>query len=276
MEFRDVVSPLQILLPWLYAGVVVIYAVAFFAEAPRAERVKSPFLIAVIVLHGLYLLMRTILFDHPPITAVFEIMTVLGWCIALAYLYIESRTRTGSTGFIILTLAFLFQTASSLFIRDVVDIPPYLHSFVLGFHVSAALLGYTAISLSAAYGVLYLLLYHEIKSSRLGVIYKRLPSLEMLETMSRKAEAFGFLALTVAIVIGVFWLPRVFTEFSYWDPKLIGTLFIWALYAIGLTAKRTLGWQGRKTMVIAIAAFCFVVFSMLVINTYLSSFHTFH
>jgi HemX protein len=276
MELRPLVAPLQILLPWLYAAAVVIYAVAFFAEAPRAERFKSRFLIAVIVLHGFYLLMRTIQFDHPPITAVFEIMTVLGWCIALAYLYIERRTRTGSTGFIILTLAFLFQTASSLFIRDVVDIPAYLHSFVLGFHVSAALLGYTAISLSAAYGVLYLLLYHEIKSSRLGVIYNRLPSLEMLETMSRKAEAFGFVALTVAILIGVFWLPRVFTQFSYWDPKLIGTLIIWVLYAIGLTAKRTLGWQGRRTMVIAIAAFCFVVLSMLVINKYLSSFHTFH
>jgi len=276
MGFHVLVAPLQILLPCLYAAVVVLYALAFFGDSPRAERIKSRVLVTVIVLHAVYLIVRTLLFDHPPITAVFEIMTVLAWCIAIAYLYIENRTRIGSTGFIILSLAFVFQTVSTVFIRDAIDIPAYLHSMVLGFHVSAALLGYTAISLSAAYGVLYLLLYHEIKSSRLGVVYKRLPSLEMLETMSRKSEAFGFVALTVAIVIGIFWLPRVFTEFSYWDPKLIGTLIIWVLYAIALTAKRTLGWQGRKTMVIAIVAFGFVVLSMTVINKYLSGFHTFH
>jgi ABC-type transport system involved in cytochrome c biogenesis permease subunit len=156
------------------------------------------------------------------------------------------------------------------------EIPEYLHSLVLGFHVSAALLGYTAISLSAAYGLLYLMLYHEIKSSRLGVVYTRLPNLETLETMSHKAEAFGFVALSVAIVIGVVWLPRVFAQFSYWDPKLVGTLVIWALYAVGLFAKRLLGWQGRKTMLIAIVAFAIVVVSMMVINRYLSGFHTFH
>ena len=276
MPYHIFLPPLQLLLPCLYAAVVVLYAAAFFGDAPRAERFKSRLLVLTIVLHGVYLVMRTLQFDHAPITAVFEIMTVLSWCIAIAYLYIESRTRTGSTGFIILSLAFLFQMISSVFIRDVAEIPEYLHSFVLGFHVSAALLGYTAISLSAAYGVLYLLLYHEIKSSRLGVIYQRLPSLEVLESMSRKAEAFGFAALTVAIMIGVVWLPKVFKDFSYWDPKLIATVVIWVLYAVGLTAKRTLGWQGRRTMVIAIAGFCIVVISMLVINNFLSSFHTFH
>ena len=147
---------------------------------------------------------------------------------------------------------------------------------MLGFHVSAALLGYTAISLSAVYGFLYLMLYHEIKSTRFGLIYSRLPSLEMLETMSHKAEVFGFMMLTVAIGIGVLWLPRVFKDFSYLDPKLVGTLFIWVLYAVGLSAKRRLGWQGRKTIILSLVAFGFVFLSMTVINLYLSSFHGFH
>ena len=186
------------------------------------------------------------------------------------------RTRTGTTGFFILLLALAFQTASSLFVKDSPQIPAYLHSYVLGFHVSAALLGYTAISLSAVYGLLYLLLYREMKSTRFGVIYARLPNLEMLETMSDNAVVFGFIALTVAIVIGILWLPRVFQEYSYWDPKLIGTIGIWLLYAAGLAAKKILGWQGRKTMIIALVAFGFVFLSMTVINLYLSSFHRFH
>jgi len=202
-------------------------------------------------------------------------MTMLAACIAIGYTYIELRTKSSDTGFFILILAFAFQTVSSLFIRDLTKIPEFLHSLVLGFHVSTALLGYTAISLSAAYGFLYLMLYHEIKSTRFGPIYNRLPNLEMLETMSNKAELFGFLMLSVAIVIGVVWLPRVFTQFSYWDPKLVGSIIIWLLYAIGLGAKRKFGLQGRKMMILTLIAFCFVFLSMTVINLYMSGFHNF-
>jgi ABC-type transport system involved in cytochrome c biogenesis permease subunit len=276
MNVQTAVFPLLILIPLLYAGLTTLYGMAFFGDFPRLARLRTPALLFTVAVHCVYLIVRTIAFDHPPITSVFEIMSVLAASIAIGYAYIELRTKASATGFFILFLAFAFQTASSVFIRDRFDIPSYLHSVVLGFHVSAALLGYTAVSLSAAYGFLYLMLYHDIKSSRFGLIYNRLPNLEMLETMSHKAEVFGFVCLGVAIVIGVLWLPRVFKEFSYWDPKLIGTLVIWCLYALALGAKRALGWQGRKTMIITLVAFCFVFLSMTVINLSLSSFHSFH
>jgi len=276
MELSSAVEIFVVLMPVMYLGVVVLYALAFFGNSPTAERRKSVFLIATIATHLVYLIVRTVAFDHPPITTVFEIMTVLAICIAVGYAYIEMRTKAKNTGFFILLLALVFQTVSSLSIKDLTVISPVLRSRLLGFHVSTALLGYTAISLSAAYGFLYLMMYHEIKSSRFGLIYTRLPNLEMLEKMSHKAEVFGFWMLSVAILIGVVWLPRAFDDFSYWDPKLIGTLFIWVLYAIALSAKRKFGWQGRRTMIIAVVGFGFVFLSMTVINLYMSEFHSFH
>jgi ABC-type transport system involved in cytochrome c biogenesis permease subunit len=267
---------LVILVPLLYAGLVMLYGFSFFGHAPGLERVKTPALLLTVCIHFAYLLIRTVTFDHPPVTTVFEIMTMLAACIAIGYTYIELRTRITNTGFFILILALLFQCVSSIFIKDLNDIPEILRSRLLGFHVSAALLGYTAISLSAVYGLLYLMLYHEIRSTRFGLIYKRLPNLETLERMSHKAEVFGFVMLSVAIVVGMVWLPRAFASFSYWDPKLIGTLAIWILYAAGLTAKRQFGWQGRKTMIVSLVAFGFVFISMTVINIYLSAFHSFH
>jgi len=267
---------LRVVMPLLYAALVLTYGLTFFKGNSVLERMRFPLLLATAVLHLIYLTSRGMTLDHPPITTVWEIMSLLAVSITIAYMYIEWRTHTSNTGAFILLLAFAFQTASSLFIRDNVVIPDYLHSFVLGYHVSAALLGYTGISLSAVYGFLYLMLYHEIKSTRFGLIYSRLPSLEMLETMSNRSEVFGFAMLSVAIAIGLLWLPRVFGSFSYWDPKLVGTIFIWLLYAIALGAKRGLGWQGRKTMVISLVAFGFVFLSMTVINLYLSGFHSFH
>ena len=275
MSLTALIDLFVVVMPLLYAVLVVLYGVAFFGIFPQAERLKSLFLLGTVAAHLAYLALRTAAFDHPPITTVFEIMTMLAACISIAYTYIELRTRVSNTGFFILLLAFVFQTASSLFIRNLTEIAPLLRSRLLGFHVSTALLGYTAICLSAVFGFLYLMLYHEIKSSRFGVIYNRLPNLEMLETMSHKSELFGFAMLTVAIGIGLVWLPRAFSNFTYWDPKLIGTILIWCLYAAGITAKRKLGWQGRKMMIISLVAFGFVFLSMTVINLYMSGFHTF-
>lgn len=276
MDISALVDMLTIAMPLLYAVLVTLYALAFFGLSSVAGRLRFPLLVAVVIIHIVYLASRTAAFDHPPITTVFEIMTMLAASITVGYTYIEFRTKTSNTGFFILLLALVFQTASSLFIRDLTVIAPILRSRLLGFHVSTALLGYTAISLSAVYGFLYLMLYHEMKSSRFGLIYSRLPNLEMLETMSSKAELFGFLALTVAIAIGLFWLPRAFASFSYLDPKLIGTLVIWTIYALGLAAKKRLGWQGRRMMILSLVAFGFVFLSMTVINLYLSGFHAFH
>jgi ABC-type transport system involved in cytochrome c biogenesis permease subunit len=270
------VDILRVLVPCLYAALVALYGLSFFGNLPAVDRLKSRMLILTVIVHFGYLALRTAALDHPPITSVFEIMSLLAASTAIGYAYIELRTKATNTGFFILLLAFGFQTVSSVFIKNITDIPAYLHSLVLGFHVSAALLGYTAITLSAVYGFLYLMLYHEIKSSRFGVIYIRLPNLEMLESMSHKAEVFGFFALGTAIVIGLLWLPRVFSQFSYWDPKLVGSLAIWLLYAVALGAKRSLGWQGRKTMVISLVAFAFVFLSLTVINLYLSGFHSFY
>ncbi len=276
MDLKRAVDILVVVVPLLYGGLVVLYAISFFRDAPLIDRLKSRALVATTIIHLGYIALRTATFGYPPITTVFQIMTILAVCIAIGYAYIEIRTKASSTGFFILLLAFAFQVTSSLFIREPARIPQYLRSVVLGFHVSSALLGYTAISLSAVYGFLYLMLYHEIKSSRFGVIYTRLPNLEMLETMSHRAVVFGFSMLSVAICIGVVLLPRVFSNYSYWDPKLVGTLIIWFLYAVALVAKRSLGLQGRKMMILSLVAFGFVFLSMTVINLYLSGFHSFY
>ncbi len=275
MTLEALVDLLVVLMPLMYGCLVLLYGLSFFKGTQWANTAKTPVLFATVSIHLLHILVRTAAFDHPPVTTIFEIMTTLAFCIAVAYAYIELKTKASNTGFFILLLAFVFQTTSSLYIKDLLDIAPIMRSRLLGLHVSSALLGYTAISLSAVYGILYLLLYHEIKSSRFGLIYNRLPNLEMLEKMSHKAEVFGFIMLTIAIAVGLIWLPMAFENFSYWDPKLVGTLMIWILYAMALTAKRTLGWQGKKTVILSVIAFALVVLSMTVINLYMSGFHSF-
>ncbi|MEK7251094.1 MAG: cytochrome c biogenesis protein CcsA [Bacteroidota bacterium] len=276
MNIVALVDVLVVVMPVLYTVLMGIYAASFFGNVPSIERFKTPLLILTVACHVLYIGVRTVAFDHLPITTVFEIMTMLALSISIAYAYIEMRTKVSNTGFFILVLAFLFQTVSSLFIRDLVEIREILRNRLLGFHVSTVLLGIVGVSLSAVYALLYLMLYHEIKSSRFGTIYSRLPNLETLEQMNIKAVFFAFTMLSVAIAIGFIWLPRAIETFSYFDPKIIVTLVIWGLYGISLAARRLLGWQGRKMMIVSLIAFGFVFLSMTVINLYMSGFHSFY
>jgi ABC-type transport system involved in cytochrome c biogenesis permease subunit len=266
----------NIILPVLYAGVLYFYGLSFFRSTPSADRIKTPLLLITLLVHILYLIFRTILFNHPPITTPFEIMTLLAFCIAATYLYIELVSKVHGTGLFILILALFFQIISSLLIRDLTEVPAILKNNMLGFHVSSVLLGYTAITIGAMYGVLYLMLYHDIKSNHFSVIYKRLPNLETLESMSYRASLFGFILLSIAITFGIIWSNIAFGEIYFTDPKLVGSIFIWALYAIGLISKKTAGWHGRKVMMLYVSGFLVALFSITIVNIFFSSFHQFN
>jgi ABC-type transport system involved in cytochrome c biogenesis permease subunit len=270
------ITLLNVILPLLYFALVWTYGKAFFADSLFAERIKTPALLGVVLLHLLYLLLRTVEFDHPPATTAFEVLTILAFSVSVTYLVIEYRSKTKETGYFILNIAFVFQAISSIFIEDLTDVPDILRGYLFGLHVSTALLGYAAMTISAVYGFLFLMLYHQIKANRFGVIYKKLPNLEMLERMNFTAVKMAFILLSLAIVFGFIWLPQAFDDFSYADPKLIGTFIVWGLYGTSIVAKVAAGWNGRRLMILSISGFALALFSLTFINVFFTDFHKFH
>ena len=270
------IAILNLLLPLMYLATVFAYARAFFRKSPFEVKNKSLFLLGTLLLHTAYIVLRTLAFEHPPITTIFEIMTIIAFTMGTAYAVIERKTRISNTGYFVLILPLLFQGVSTVFIVNLTTVNPVLRSNLLGFHVLSALLGYSAFAVSAVYGFLYIMLYNNIKSNKFGVVYENLPNLERLEQMAMVSVFTGFILLTIAIIVGLVWLPKAFEEFSYFDPKLIGTAMVWIMYAAGLVSKRLGSWQGRKIMVLSIVAFSISIFSLTVINIWFSSFHSFH
>jgi len=269
------ITILNIALPVLYFALVWAYGKAFFSDASWAKKWKSTLLAVVVLFHLFYLFLRTITFDHPPVTTVYEILSVLAFAVAAAYAVIERQSKAKETGYFILNLSFFFQLISSLFIRDLLEVPQILRSNWFGLHIASALIGYASITISAVYGLLYLMLYHEIKANRFGVIYKKLPNLETLERMNLIAIILAFSSLTFAILAGFIWLPYAFASFSYADPKLLGTAALWLLYGVGIIARQKGSIRGRTIMALSIVAFFIALFSMSVINLFFSGFHRF-
>ncbi|MEW6508636.1 MAG: cytochrome c biogenesis protein CcsA [Bacteroidota bacterium] len=270
------VEIINIILPFAYLFTFFIYALDFFNEKKSFANSKRIFLFVTLITHVCYLLLRTIEFDHPPITNKFEIFSILAFAIGFSYFILELLTDVRGTGAFIILFALLFQIVSSLFIENNYVVPDVLRNRLLGIHVISALLGYSGITISAVYGLLFLVLYKNLKSSKFGLIFNRLPSLEILEKLSFNSLLIGFVLFTVAIIIGITWLPSAFPNFSYSDPKLIGTGFVWIIYGAGILCKFTANWYGKKVIWFSIAGFLFAIISLILTTTLANTFHSFY
>ncbi len=273
--FEYFVDLLRVFLPVLYLFTIFLYGLAFFLDEPFGIRNRTRFLVGTLVVGLIYLVSRTVLIGHPPTTSVFDIMGVVAFTIGVAYLYIEWKTRVKDTGMFILSLAFIFQVVSAAYSKEDVRLDPLFSSSLLGVHVAGAMLGYSALAISAVYGGLYLMMYHEIKSGRFGLIYRKLPDLQTLEKLSFVSIVFGFIFLSIVILIGYVWLPRTINNFSYSDPKLIITDIVWIIYFVALVSKRAMKWTGRTVIIVSIVGFALTIASMVVVNVFMRSFHNF-
>jgi ABC-type uncharacterized transport system permease subunit len=267
---------LNILLPIFYILTFGVYSYEFMKAGKHRFEFARLFLFTTLLFHLIYLLARTSQFNHPPITNVFEIFSVLAFAICFSYFILELLTDIKGTGPFIIIISIIFQTISSLFIEDLVEVREVLRSNLLGSHVFTALLGYAGITISAVYGFLYLILYKDIKLNKFGLIFNRLPSLEVLESLSFYSAIIGFALLTIAITIGIIWLPKAFPDFSYADPKLIGSLLVWLLYGAGILSKVFGKWRGKKVVILSIIGFVLAITSTMLTNFFAQSFHSFY
>jgi ABC-type uncharacterized transport system permease subunit len=266
----------NILLPILYFIGFLAYLYDFIKESQILHHSKRIILLIIVLIHFFYLLIRTLEFNHPPITTKFEIFTVLAFSICLAYFLLELLTDIRGTGLFILIFSLIFQIISSALIQDNLIVPEVLRSRLLGIHVISAILGYSGFTISAVYGFLFTLLYKEIKLNKFGIIFNRLPSLETLEKLSYYSVLIGFLLLSISIIIGIIWMPDALDEYSYSDPKLISTLVVWFIYGAILSLKLFAHWSGKRIIQITMFGFIFLLLVVISTNILAKTFHSFY
>src|ERR1035438_6944829 len=88
---------INILLPILYSCTFGIYAFDFWKGEKRFTNSKRVFLFLTLLLHLVYLFSRTVFFNHPPITNVFEIFTILAFSVSFSYFILELVTDIRGT-----------------------------------------------------------------------------------------------------------------------------------------------------------------------------------
>ena len=264
------------LLPLLYGLAAVNYSVYFARHDPFAERTCTPFLVGTVLVHLAFLVLRYVAFGRYPIATVPEVLSVIAFAVAAVYLYVERVQHSKATGvFLVVMAAALQLAATTLLARAPAPQSALLDKASLWWvHTALAVLGYSAFAVGAVYGVMFLLLYRALKRKRFGLVFERLPSLDVLASMGMGAAALGWAFLTVAIVLGIVMSASLVPTF-WADPKVISSAVVWLAYAATVGGYFLLGWRGARSVVFSLVAFVIAVVTMVGSAMPWASFHVF-
>jgi ABC-type transport system involved in cytochrome c biogenesis permease subunit len=271
---------LNVLLPLGYLLAALAYLVVFLESPEWAKMWATRLTASVVGAHVAYLLLATFTYQHVPVANAWEGFTFIAFAMAVVYLALEWRWEDKATGVFLMVPVLFFQVLSSAFVTHTREVDEILRSPLFAVHVTAALLGYVALSVAAVYGAMYALLYRELKKHRVGLIFRRLPNLETLSRLNIGAVFFGWIGLTLAILLGSLWAgeltSRGWLEGSFYtDPKFLLTVALWALYGLTLGGRYLFRWPNRQLAYLSIAAFLLLLSSSLAVNLFLPSFHQF-
>ncbi|GAB3662752.1 c-type cytochrome biogenesis protein CcsB [Nocardioides korecus] len=195
--------------------------------------------------------------------------------VSLMYLVLMKRYHlrwmgVAVTGFLVVVLMLdqlvLYQNAGPLV--------PALHSYWLAIHVLAAIIASGAFATGALALGLFLVKDRATRRGKVrpGGYLSRLPSLEALERVGYRLNAFGFPIWTfAALVAGPIWAEYAWGSYWNWDPKEVWAFITWVIYAAYLHARATAGWKGKAASVIALVGFASLLFNFVGINYFFGS-----
>ncbi len=143
----------------------------------------------------------------------------------------------------------------------------------LVFHVVTIFIGEASLALACGTGILYLAQENAIKTKNHGFFYKRLPSLDLLDSTGYACIIVGFSLLTIGLITGFVYAKSVWGKFWTWDNKEVWSVFSWLLYAVLLHQRLAVGWRGRRSAIMAIIGFIVLIFTFLGVNFLLKGHH---
>jgi ABC-type transport system involved in cytochrome c biogenesis permease subunit len=274
---------LNVLLLTLYATAGVIYAMHFARRQASVGRAATTVLLFAALVHTFLIGMQTMEVQHVPFANASSAISTFVWLLTLSYLYLELSTDERSMGVFILPIVVALQIIPT--VHPGVEVRnPVLESTWFWVHIASLLFAYASFALAGMLGLTYMLQFKEIKKKHLGYLYTRLPSLQILDDMNRRAVMIGWLFLTVGVVVGVIWtneareiLPNDpnLRAMALNDPKIFGAVLTWALYSFAVFARQRLGWSGRRAAWLSAIGFAIILLNFVPVSYFVTTSHTF-
>ncbi len=194
-----------------------------------------------------------------------EALSILAFLLVALFLTVELRTQAPVLG------AFLAPAAVAVWLPALWLGPSAQPSTsgpwtpMLLAHIGIALTGLAVFGVATGVAVAFLLLERQVKGKRFGLLFQRIPSLELLDGLNRRLVLWGFVALSLTLVTGL-WVASRTSGARTFQAVEITTAVAWLVFAGLLQARVLAGWRGRRVAWLTMAGFGLLVLSL--VGTY--------
>ena len=183
-----------------------------------------------LIFHTVSIGLHSAITGHGPYTTSYEIAMFLAWFIVVIYFLTEWKYKIKDLGSFVIPLVFLVMLVSVFLSKDAGLVPESEIRFWLTMHRTLSIIGYAAFSIAFAAGIMYLIQEHQVKSKKLGIMYFRMPSLEVLDDLNFKVITIGFPLFTLGFMTGSIWNTKMDQAFFSWDlAKTMPMVIVWLI-----------------------------------------------
>jgi cytochrome c-type biogenesis protein CcsB len=249
------------------------YITFFFLQRRRLQQVGFTALLVGFAVHTGGLALTAFALGHFPAANMRETLSIAGWAIAGVFILLNTRYPLKILGVYAAPFAALLMVVVSLLPDEPARTTSIFKSVWLVTHVTMIFIGEAAFALAAGAGILYLIQENTIKTKRRRFFFKRLPSLDLLDSTGYGCIVVGFTMLTIGLITGLVYAKSVWGRFWSWDPKEVWSAVAWLFYAVLLHERLTVGWRGRRSAVMAIIGFGVLLFTFLGVNLFMEGHH---
>lgn len=264
----------EYLLFWIAVGLYGLSACGYiFGLMAKNEKIFSFGLysaVAGFIPHTMVIALRWMATGISPFFTISESITFGIFCAVLIFIVFEFANKTvRPLGVLVMPVSFVLMGWAGTLIKDAaVQISPALQSGWIWAHIIGAATGFGAVLTAAGMALMYLL-----KEKKSGGIYERLPGIAVLDNLSYRFVAGGFIMYGLMIVSGAFWANQVKGNYWSWDPVEVWSLISWLTYGIYLHLRVTFGWRGKKLAWYALIALIAMIISYWGIPFTVETFH---
>ncbi len=231
------------------------------------------------VAHTAGIAVRWVRTGRGPYLGFHEVASLLAWITVALLLWLAwQHPGLRVVGVAVLPIAFLIMGGALLVSRESAPISGALVSLWLFVHVLFANLAYGAYVAAFMLSVAYLVRERGAdasgaRSGRLALLFERLPGQEVLDSLTFRFVGAGFIFQGIMLASGAIWANQAWGRYWGWDAIETWSLIAWAIYALYLHLRLTLGWSGRRAAWVAVIALPVIVFSLLGVPLVYDSIH---
>lgn len=256
-----------------YAGSATSYVAHLLSKRPALAVWGGRVLVVGLALHAMGKALRFADLGFVPVTNPTEALNLLALATGVVFLYVARRYGAPALGAFATPLALVTLAASLAFGGGSGVIPEALRSAWFPFHLAFAILADALFSVAGVASIAYLVQERLLRKKRIGVMFRNLPPLDVLDEIIHRLIVVGWLLMTIGMIAGALYAKQQWGAYWSWDPRQSWSLLTWLLFAAILHARLTAGWRGRRAAYLTLLAVLLVLLAIPALGVLTSTRH---